>query len=453
MKLIKTLFLIIIGFNGYAQFSFDRIELNETLDGMVSIHSADFDNDSDMDIFTASRNDNKIMLFEQVSNGEFVAQVLSSNVAGANVVKSFDFDLDGDLDIIASGSDPGNNSISWWENEDNQFSERKVIVTINNQSFQDFNVSDLDGDGDLDILTVEFSTASGPGTLAMWVNDNFNFELQKLSTNCIDGRQIEIIDWDNDDDLDLLVSEGLGDKMTYWENKGNLEFSKSTFFYANICNSFDIADIDNDGDNDIVALSFLDDQVSYWLNDGNNNFSKTIIESQYNGPSKLLVEDIDQDNDLDVVVAYYLEDVLAIYENDGSLMFTRSVIDSDFDGGNDIFIADMDNDNALDILGASLSDKKAIMWINNQVISNTVQLDNSLSTFFPNPTNGILKFQQTHHNPISITIMNSLGQPLTELPYSYEIDLNGMMDGIYFIRLNYSNTFETHKVIVNKSNP
>lgn len=51
-------------------------------------------------------------LFEQLSNGDFVSQVLSSDVSGASVVKSFDLDLEGDLDIIASGSDPGNHSLS-----------------------------------------------------------------------------------------------------------------------------------------------------------------------------------------------------------------------------------------------------------------------------------------------------------------------------------------------------
>lgn len=450
MKLTKTILLLLVSLNGYSQFSFERFDLNEILDGIESIHSVDFDNDGDMDIFTSSRNDNKVMLFEQFPGGIFVSQILSSEVSGANVVKSYDLDLDGDLDIIASGSLPGNHSLSWWENVNNQFSTRKLIVNINNQAFQDFQISDIDEDGDLDIITVEFATASGPGSLSMWVNNNLNFELLEISDNCIDGRQIELFDWDNDNDLDLLISEGIGDKMTFWENKGSLEFEKNTFFNYDICNSFGIADLDNDGDNDIVALSFTGDEVSYWLNDGENNFSKTVIEDQYDGPDKLLVKDIDQDDDLDIIVAYYLEDFLVIYENIGNLEFTKSIIDSDFDGGRDLCIVDINNDKSLDILGAALGDKKAIVWSNNQVVSSTKELDIRISSIFPNPTSGILNIKHKSREPISIAILNCLGQPLIKLPYSDRLDLSSIIDGVYFIQVNYPNAFETHKLIIQK---
>lgn len=453
MKLTTTIFMLVLSLDCYSQLSFERFDLNETIDGIESIHSADFDKDGDIDIFTASRNDNRVTLFEQLSNGDFVSQVLSDDVSGASVVKSFDLDLDGDLDIIASGSDPGNHSLSWWKNEGNQFSSRKLIVNINNQAFQDFQISDIDEDGDLDIISVEFSTASGPGSLSMWVNDNLNFELLELSDNSIDGRQIEIIDWDNDNDLDFLISEGLGDKLTFWENKGNLEFEKTTLFNYDICNSFGIADLNNDGNNDIVALSFTGDEVSYWLNDGGNNFSKTIIEDQYDGPDKLIIIDIDQDNDLDIVVAYYLEDILAVYENNGNLEFTRNIIDSDFDGGRDLFITDIDNDNSLDILGAALSDKKAIVWINDQVVSSTKESITGNATLFPNPTDGVLNIDMLKQKPYSIIVLNHLGQSIDELPFTDQVDLSHLVNGVYLIQLNFLNSTEIRKVMIQKSNP
>lgn len=452
MKFLTTIFLVFLGFYSFAQFSFDRYELNETLDGIESVHSVDFDNDGDMDIFTASGNDNRVILFEQQSDGSFATKVLSNDATGAKVVKSYDFDLDGDLDIVAIGSDPGDHSIWWWENINNTFSNKKVIVNISNQAFQDFQISDLDNDGDLDIVTVEFSTASGPGLLSMWVNDNFNFTLLELSDNCIDGRQIEIVDWDNDNDLDFLISEGLGDKMTFWENKGSLNYEKKTLFYCDVCNSFDIADLDNDGDNDIVALSYLSHTISYWLNDGNNNLTKTIIENQIKYPDKLIIHDIDQDKDLDVIVAYYFSNNLVILENNGDLEFTTSIIDNDFAGGRDICIADLDNDNSLDIVGASLNSKQAIVWINNQVYTSNKEVEVTKSLVYPNPTSGVINIDVDDQKVQSISVKNSRGECMITVPYSDHLDLSNLMNGMYFIQLNLENTIETHKVIIQKSN-
>lgn len=450
MKIIFTKLLMLVSIASYSQLTFERIDLNESLDGISSIHSADFDNDGDNDIFTASRNDNRVVLFERLNDGNLFLRTLTNDLAGASVVKSFDLDMDGDLDIIASGSDPGNHSICWWENVNNNFSSKKTIVNINNQAFQDFDVADLDNDGDNDIISVEFSTASGPGSLAMWENENLSFTFRELSDNCIDGRQINITDWDDDNDLDFIISEGLGDKLTYWENTGNLNFIKNTFFNQDLCTSFDIADLDGDGDKDFVSLSFTGDEVSYWLNDGNDNFSKFLIEDDYDGPDKVLFYDMDKDSDLDIVASFYNEDLLVIYENDGSMNFSENIIDDDFDSF-DIFIADLDNDNSPDILGASLSDDKAITWISNLVVSTTTTSEANATRVFPTPTDNLLYIENNSTLPINYQIVDQFGRISQTGNFIENINVEKLSSGIYYLQLFLGNLIETHKIIITKS--
>ncbi len=115
-KILIIKLLIITYCVSYAQLSFERHDLGLHLDGIESIHSADYDGDGDNDFFTASRNDNRVTLFESIWNGFFLSTRLTTTLKGASVVKSFDLDIDGDIDVIASGSHPGNHSIYWWEN-------------------------------------------------------------------------------------------------------------------------------------------------------------------------------------------------------------------------------------------------------------------------------------------------------------------------------------------------
>ena len=74
--------------------------------------------------------------------------------------------------------------------------------------------ADMDGDGDLDIV----SAASGDDTIAWYENDgaaNPSWSVANIDTNADGARDIHVADLDGDGDLDI-VSDSENDDTTAW---------------------------------------------------------------------------------------------------------------------------------------------------------------------------------------------------------------------------------------------
>ena len=83
-------------------------------DGAYSVTTADVDGDGDMDILSASQNDDKIAWYENDGSQNFTQRVITTAADGATSVTTADVDGDGSLDVLsASASD---DKISWYEN-------------------------------------------------------------------------------------------------------------------------------------------------------------------------------------------------------------------------------------------------------------------------------------------------------------------------------------------------
>src|SRR5690606_34511707 len=81
-----------------------------------------------------------------------IQKVIESNADQANIVYAADLDNDGDMDVL-SGSE-ADDIVAWYENTDGEgtFSEKKIIN--NDVGFiKSLDVNDMDGDGDMDVLS------------------------------------------------------------------------------------------------------------------------------------------------------------------------------------------------------------------------------------------------------------------------------------------------------------
>lgn len=86
----------------------------------------------------------------------------------------------------------------------------------------------------------------------------FNFGRDILWKRDLRGECIALADWDEDEDIDVLSSDGYGDVFLY-ENDGWENFTKSEnplfhvpLTYGRGC-SLEVIDIDNDGDLDVLS--------------------------------------------------------------------------------------------------------------------------------------------------------------------------------------------------------
>ncbi|WP_299521693.1 T9SS type A sorting domain-containing protein [Winogradskyella sp.] len=343
--------------------------ITELTDGTTSVYSADIDNDGDMDVVSASENDDKIAWYENMDGaGNFGSQQIISSLAnGAVFISTIDLDNDGDIDVLSASYN--DDKIAWYENIDGlgDFSEEKIIVSSVDGASSIF-VSDIDGDGDADIL----SASINDDKIAWFENTNGqgNFNVMKTITNNADGAvSVFASDIDGDGDMDALSGSAEDRKIAWYENiDGQGDFGPQQVISINVdrVTSIYAVDIDNDGDMDIVSTSSNNDKVAWYENmDAQGDFSpQQIISIQANSANSVFAVDIDNDSDMDLLVGIY--DTIVWFENiDGQGNFgSQQVISQLASGLTTVYAADIDNDDDMDVFSTSEGNNR-ISWYEN----------------------------------------------------------------------------------------
>ena len=222
-------------------------------------------------------------------------------------------------------------------------------------------VADMDDDGDLDIV----SASLGDDTIAWYENDGAadpSWTSADIATSANAARAVHVADMDGDGDLDIVSASSLDDTIAWYENDGAADPSWTS---ANIATTADaardvqVADMDGDGDLDIVSASYADDTIAWYENNGAANPSWTssdIVTNATNAESVYLA-DMDGDGDFDIVSGSQGDNTVAWYENDGAAdpSWTAVDISTSYDA-RDVFLADVDSDGDVDIVSASHND-------------------------------------------------------------------------------------------------
>jgi type IX secretion system substrate protein/VCBS repeat protein len=337
------------------------------------VHAADIDNDGDNDVLSTSFISNIVLWYENLGGGVFdTNQNTISNMAlGAKMVYTSDLDGDGDLDILSgSGTD---NKIAWYENMGSGVIDtNQKIITLNADYPTSIYIKDLDMDGDMDVL----SSSSEDEKVVWYKNDGsgiFGRE-QHISSSIHDGRAIISIDFDNDGDIDILSASENDSKIAWYENAGGGIFKPQKVINPNNAatpnikglKSIYVTDIDADGDNDVLFASTIDKKLGWYENVGGEVFDtvQNVITNSTSGANSIFSIDLDNDGDNDVLSA--LNDKIAWYENlgGGIIDTVQNVIYISANGANSIFSIDLDNDGDNDVLSASYFDDN-IAWYEN----------------------------------------------------------------------------------------
>ena len=335
------------------------------------VYAIDVDGDGDMDVLSASQNDDKVAWHENDGAGTFTTHTIATSADGPLSVYAADVDGDGDIDVLSASFN--DDKIAWYENNGQANPTFTTHTISTNCDFaRAVYAADVDGDGDMDVL----SACQWDNKIAWYENNGAeSFTEHVLSTSSNRAWDVAAVDLDGDGDIDILGSSYYDDKIRWYENDGA---SDPTFTTHTLSTSADepraiyTADVDGDGDMDVLSASYADNKIAWYENDGASDptFTAHTITTSANEAIWVHAADVDGDGDMDVLSAendWYNPpgSKLVWYENDGSESFTAHTIHSQHGGNiNCVVAADVDGDGVLDVIGSAEYDDK-LTWYEN----------------------------------------------------------------------------------------
>lgn len=366
------------------------------------------------------------------------------------------------------------------------------------------NLVDIDGDGDLDLMTTTYDNASYLADVRFYENTGtpespefsnspqsnpFNIDLSAINTESI--MDFDFADMDNDGDLDMLLGSYGDDydgQLRYFENVGSAEapdFAAPALNAFGLTNTYQSAlptviDIDNDGDFDVLVSEYYGN-IQYFENTGtaeapsfaapvanpfgiNLGANVTYVLNDF--------ADIDGDGDLDLlasVLGYYNLEVV-YQENVGTAALPdfapQSANPINYEASDDEFfvpeMADLDNDGDTDVLlnvaNTSTYGSTWVYYENLDIMSTTNDLDMEVDLqLSPNPVRDLLTINADFENPVeklSIEIYDASGRQVFmensnnhfgEL--NFQTNTSAYANGLYLVKIQADGRFSTLKFL------
>ena len=288
----------------------------------------DLDNDGDLDLVTTGALYGcRIFLNNGAGMFSFKTGVIAAEEPSATALA--DVDQDGDLDLLVS--DSKNSTVGIALNDGTgEFGAQGAFANQNapvGPRPVGIATGDLDGDGDLDCVSVNADGGSATvfRNTTTYAAIGIYYELPATLSVGSGPSAVALADIDNDGDLDLLTAHAGTFANPLAEvhvsrNSGAGIFSAYTSLAVGARPSaLTLADADGDGDLDLFTANAGAASVSLRLNNGSGGFggTATLLLPAGSTPSGLSTGDVDADGDLDLLVAQGAGGRVITYLNTG----------------------------------------------------------------------------------------------------------------------------------------
>lgn len=274
----------------------------------------------------------RVSWLRMLPSGVWTRSSLLENVGRVADVRAGDFDRDGDVDLIVAEFG--------WRRTGRTLLLRQESQTADDISFRPETIderhgvihvpaADLDNDGDLDFVALVSQEFEEVDAFLNLGNGTFERQIIHLAGDPAFGSSgIQLIDFDQDGDLDVLYTNGdsLDSKyvkpyhgVRWLENMGDYPFDAHEIALLPGAAKALAIDIDRDGDLDVVASAWIPEDLAnaeladmqydslIWLERKNTQeFERHVISSVRRfGYLAIEVGDLDKDGDTDLVAGWF----------------------------------------------------------------------------------------------------------------------------------------------------
>jgi len=331
----------------------------------ISYHAAvalgDMDGDGDLDCVVGNSGPSSRLYLNNGTAHPF-AGVTGTDISGGPgavwAVALGDVDGDGDLDLV-TGNLSSPNILYLNNGTANPFAGvTGTAITADNLNTLSLALGDIDGDGDLDLVA-----GNNGGPVRLYLNDGtanpFSIGLDLTADN-LGTRSVELGDIDGDGDLDLVTANASVANRFYLNNgTANPFLGVAGSDFSSDINVVDmaLADVDGDGDLDLVeGQKFLPHRL--YLNNGTaspfTGVAGSDITGDTNNTDAITVGDVDLDGDIDVV-AGNLVYANRLYLNNGTADPFAGITGADIGSAanpwtDTVALGDVDGDGDLDLV-------------------------------------------------------------------------------------------------------
>jgi hypothetical protein len=249
--------------NGNGSFS-TKQEISSFVLKAKDVVSFDIDKDGDMDIASVGEDVIGWQLHRNNGNGTFQTTLIQSAITGANAISVYDGNNDGWLDVYIASRE--NNKVLRFNN------------VLGGANWQQVYVYDVDSPTDVQAMHyynnisptqgMTFATSvGGTGIQSIGYDGYYN---NTIISEIPYPSSLAIADINEDGEKDLICASlerhtiewygatGFYNSLSWQKNIITNQAHKATSVYA--------ADLDNDGDQDILSASLLDDKIAWYEN-------------------------------------------------------------------------------------------------------------------------------------------------------------------------------------------
>jgi len=143
-------------------------------------------------------------------------QTIDASLDSPRAIYVADLDGDGDLDVLAAERDglaAADDKVVWYANDGTGSFGGANTITASVDGVADVFAADLDGDGDMDAISLSWNADA---SLYWYANDGAgNFTVQPLIDTLVAGGEVHAADVDADGDVDILAADAFADEILW----------------------------------------------------------------------------------------------------------------------------------------------------------------------------------------------------------------------------------------------